>query len=54
MKPYKEYKDSGIPWIGAIPKDWEVKKLKFLTSVNDDVLSENTISEYSFRYVRYR
>ena len=51
MKPYKEYKDSGIPWIGAIPKDWEVKKLKFLTSVNDDVLSENTISEYSFRYV---
>ena len=25
----REMKDSGIPWIGEIPKDWSVKKLKF-------------------------
>ncbi len=25
----REMKDSGIPWIGEIPKDWNVKKLKF-------------------------
>lgn len=25
-----KYKDSGIPWIGMIPSDWEVKRLKNL------------------------
>ncbi|OIO72903.1 MAG: hypothetical protein AUJ85_09055 [Elusimicrobia bacterium CG1_02_37_114] len=33
MKPYPTYKDSGIEWIGEIPKDWEVKKLKYFDSV---------------------
>jgi type I restriction enzyme S subunit len=28
MKPYPEYKDSGIDWIGNIPKDWGLKKIK--------------------------
>ena len=27
-KPYPEYKDSGIEWIGKIPKHWNIKKLK--------------------------
>jgi type I restriction enzyme, S subunit len=26
---YSEYKDSGVDWIGEIPVEWEVKKLKF-------------------------
>ena len=25
-----ELKDSGIPWIGQIPKHWEIKRLKFI------------------------
>jgi type I restriction enzyme S subunit len=25
---YPEYKDSGVEWLGKIPKDWEIKKLK--------------------------
>ena len=33
MKPYPTYKDSGIEWLGKIPKDWEVKKLKYFDSV---------------------
>ena len=28
FRPYPEYKDSGIEWLGKIPEDWEVKKLK--------------------------
>ncbi|MCX6077678.1 MAG: restriction endonuclease subunit S [Campylobacterales bacterium] len=28
-----EFKDSGIEWIGDIPKHWKVKKLKFLADV---------------------
>lgn len=27
MKTYSEYKNSGIEWLGDIPKHWEVKKL---------------------------
>ncbi|UPA29942.1 restriction endonuclease subunit S [Terrisporobacter glycolicus] len=33
MKRYKEYKDSGVEWIGEIPSHWEVKKLKYITSL---------------------
>ena len=29
MKPYASYKQSGVPWLGAIPSDWRVEKLKF-------------------------
>ncbi|MDD3063494.1 MAG: restriction endonuclease subunit S [Massilibacteroides sp.] len=28
MKQYKEYKDSGVKWIGMMPKHWEVKTLR--------------------------
>jgi len=30
---YPEYKDSGVEWIGEIPKEWEVKKIKHTTYV---------------------
>jgi type I restriction enzyme S subunit len=30
MKKYDAYKDSGIEWIGEIPRHWEVKRLKYL------------------------
>jgi type I restriction enzyme, S subunit len=33
MNTYSEYKDSGIDWIGKIPKSWQVKKLKFNTYI---------------------
>ena len=35
-KEYPKYEDSGIEWIGRIPEDWKVKKLKFLTECIDD------------------
>ncbi|MGH8480073.1 MAG: restriction endonuclease subunit S, partial [Gammaproteobacteria bacterium] len=28
FKPYPAYKDSGVEWLGEIPADWEVKRLK--------------------------
>jgi len=28
LKPYKKYKDSGVEWLGKIPENWEVRKLK--------------------------
>ncbi len=24
LKPYPEYKDSGVPWLGQIPKHWDI------------------------------
>ena len=33
MKCYPEYKNSGIAWIGEIPKNWQVKKLKHFCSL---------------------
>lgn len=29
-KKYAEYKDSGVDWIGEIPKDWQLKKFKYI------------------------
>lgn len=42
MKRYQAYKDSGVSWIGEIPVDWSIKKLKYYTTTNDEVLTENT------------
>ncbi len=29
-RTYSEMKDSGVEWIGEIPKEWEVKKIKYM------------------------
>jgi type I restriction enzyme S subunit len=29
MKRYKQYKDSGVEWIGEVPRHWEVSKVKY-------------------------
>ena len=28
LKPYPRMKGSGVPWLGQVPEDWEVRKLK--------------------------
>ena len=33
MKSYPKYKDSGIEWIGKIPNEWKVRRIKTLTIV---------------------
>ena len=30
LKPYPEYKDSGVPWLGEIPAHWKERKLRNL------------------------
>ncbi|WP_141081915.1 restriction endonuclease subunit S [Campylobacter lanienae] len=36
-----EFKDSGIPWIGQIPKRWEVTKIKYVTKIRNENSSFN-------------
>lgn len=33
IKPNRPMKDSGIEWIGEIPQDWEVRKVKFFYDI---------------------
>lgn len=33
MKRYQTYKPSGIEWLGEIPEDWEVRRLKDISIV---------------------
>jgi len=48
---YPEYKESGIEWLGKVPAAWEVRRLKFVASHNDEALSENTDGQYEIEYV---
>jgi type I restriction enzyme S subunit len=34
MRRYPEYKESGVEWIGEIPKHWEAKRLKYIADLN--------------------
>lgn len=35
MNPYKQYKPSGIEWLGEVPEHWEVKRLKFMAVIQN-------------------
>jgi type I restriction enzyme S subunit len=35
MKGYKGYRDSGIEWIGKVPREWNVRKLKYLAKIKN-------------------
>ena len=46
LKPYPAYKDSGVPWVGKIPKHWETGRAKWLfqkmdrpVRLDDDVVT---------------
>jgi len=51
LDPNVEMKDSGVEWIGEIPKHWNLKKLKYLVSYNTDTLPKDTDPDYSFNYI---
>lgn len=35
--PYEEYTDSGIEWLGSIPKGWETRRLKYVVQIRKRV-----------------
>jgi type I restriction enzyme S subunit len=51
VKPYPDYKPSGVAWLGDVPGHWEVKAVRFVMSCNDEVLPEDTASGYELDYV---
>jgi len=46
MKPYPEYKDSGIEWIGEIPEHWALNKVKHNFSFKTGFTPPSSKAEY--------
>lgn len=50
-KQYPKYKPSGVAWLGEVPEGWEVKRLKYQVSINDETLPETTDPDHEMLYV---
>lgn len=37
LRPYAEYKDSGLPWLGLVPAHWQIVRSKRLFSARKDL-----------------
>lgn len=48
---YPAYKPSGMDWVGDVPEHWDVRRLKYTASINDEALPETTDPDYEFTYV---
>ncbi len=48
---YPAYQDSGVPWLGRVPAHWEVVRLKWACSIDEEKLSEGTSPDVEIRYV---
>ena len=50
-KGYENYKDSGVNWLGEMPEHWEVSKIKYVSTINENVLPESTPEDYEIEYI---
>ena len=53
---YESYKDSGVEWIGEIPREWEVKKLKYIADTflkGSGITKEEIVINGDIPCVRY-
>jgi type I restriction enzyme S subunit len=52
LRPYPEYKDSGVPWLGKIPAHWELRRAKYILRERDERWQEDkgnllSVSQYT-------
>jgi type I restriction enzyme S subunit len=60
MKKYDSYKDSGVEWIGKVPENWGISKVKFLFDTQKgktpknllDKIEENSLVYLAMDYLR--
>ena len=36
LKPYPEYKESGLPWLGQVPGHWEVRRPRHVSDCDEE------------------
>lgn len=51
FKPYPDYERVLSGWVGEVPTHWGVKRLKYVASLNDDALTEDTSPDHEILYV---
>ena len=49
----EEMKNSGVEWLGEIPKDWEVKRLRFLGKLQNGISKSSDSFGYGYPFVSY-
>lgn len=42
LKPYPEYKDSGLPWLGQVPMLWETRRLRHVCDMRVSNVDKHT------------
>lgn len=45
FKPYSAYKESDVEWLGKVPKNWKMLKLKHIAAVNFSSVDKHTIED---------
>ncbi len=51
LNPSVDLKETNIPWLGQVPAHWELRRLKYLFTINNEALSQKTDPETEFEYV---
>ena len=51
LDPDVPLKPSGVEWLGDVPAQWEVRRLKHWVGINEAVLPETTDPDFDFRYL---
>ena len=46
LRPYPTYRDSGVPWLGEVPRHWSVRRLGTVTSVVNGATPASGTPEY--------
>lgn len=49
----EEMKDSGVEWLGLVPKEWNVKRLRFLGTLQNGISKSSDEFGYGFPFVSY-
>lgn len=53
LERYESYKDSGIDWLGEIPNEWRVKRVKDLGSLQNGISQDANYFGEGFPFVSY-
>lgn len=51
LDPHPKLKPSGVEWLDDVPEHWEVKRLKYSASINDEALPETANPGWQISYV---
>lgn len=51
LNPNVPMKNSGVEWLGDVPCHWNVAKLKYISTLNNQTLSDSTSKNFLIKYI---